>query len=88
MNKDVIEGNWQELKGKVQQMWGKLTDDDLDIIDGKRQELLGIIQKRYGYTKERAETDLKSFLDDERDDQNLEYHGYPLVDNHGNPIAP
>ena len=31
MNKDIIEGNWKQLKGKVQQQWGKLTDDDFDV---------------------------------------------------------
>ncbi len=24
MNSDRIEGNWKEMKGKVQQKWGKL----------------------------------------------------------------
>ena len=37
MNSDIIQGNWTELKGKVQKQWGKLTDDDLDKIEGKRK---------------------------------------------------
>ena len=32
MNKDTIEGNWMQFKGKVKEQWGKLTDDDLDVI--------------------------------------------------------
>ena len=32
MNWDRVEGNWKEFKGKVQQKWGKLTNDDLDLI--------------------------------------------------------
>jgi len=36
MNWDVIEGNWKQLKGKVQQQWGKLTDDDLKLVEGKQ----------------------------------------------------
>ena len=48
MNSDRIEGNWKEMKGKVQQKWGKLTDDDLDVIDGRREELVGKIQQAYG----------------------------------------
>ena len=28
MNSDRIEGNWKEMKGKVQQKWGKLTEVD------------------------------------------------------------
>ena len=41
MNWDRVEGNWKEFKGKVQQQWGKLTNDDLDVIEGHRQELAG-----------------------------------------------
>ena len=39
MNWDRVEGNWKEFKGKVQQKWGKLTNDDLDVIEGKRTQL-------------------------------------------------
>lgn len=61
MNWDQVEGNWKEFKGKVQQKWGQLTDDDLDEIQGKRTELVGKLQKRYGYEKEKAEKELDSF---------------------------
>lgn len=30
MKNDTIEGNWEELEGKVKEQWGKLTDDRLD----------------------------------------------------------
>jgi uncharacterized protein YjbJ (UPF0337 family) len=61
MNKDRFEGNWLQFKGKVQEQWGKLTDDDLDIIAGKREQLLGKIQERHGITKEDAETQVSDF---------------------------
>lgn len=44
MNKDTIEGNWKQLKGKVKEQWGKLTYDDFDVIAGKRDQLLGRIR--------------------------------------------
>ena len=53
MNWDRIEGNWKQFKGKVQQQWGSLTDDDLDKVEGKQQELAGRIQERYGKTRTR-----------------------------------
>ncbi|MCW8107902.1 CsbD family protein [Alteromonas ponticola] len=62
MNNDRIEGNWKELKGKVQQQWGKLTNDDLDRIDGKRTELVGKIQQHYGKSKEEAEREVDSYF--------------------------
>ncbi len=55
MNKDIIQGNWTQLKGKALQAWGKLTNDDLDIIDGRQEELVGRLQASYGWTKEEAE---------------------------------
>jgi uncharacterized protein YjbJ (UPF0337 family) len=55
MNWDQIEGNWKQFKGKAQQQWGELTDDDLDRAKGNRQELAGLIQERYGKSREEAE---------------------------------
>jgi uncharacterized protein YjbJ (UPF0337 family) len=62
MDWNRIEGNWKELKGKVKQAWGKLTDDDLDKIAGKREELEGQIQKRYGVSKDLAKKDIDEWL--------------------------
>ncbi|WP_370244849.1 MULTISPECIES: CsbD family protein [Alteromonas] len=62
MNSDRIEGNWKEMKGKVQQKWGKLTDDDLDVIDGRREELVGKIQQAYGKSRDEAEKEVDSYF--------------------------
>ena len=61
MNQDRIEGNWKQLKGKVQQQWSKLTDDDYDVIAGRSTELAGRIQERYGVTREEAEKQVKDW---------------------------
>jgi len=55
MNQDRIQGRWKQLKGKVREQWGKLTDDDLDVIAGRRDQLLGRIQQRHGLAKDEAE---------------------------------
>jgi uncharacterized protein YjbJ (UPF0337 family) len=62
MNWQRIEGNWKQVKGKVQQQWGRLTNDDLDVIEGKRVELAGRLQERYGIQKEEAEQQIDSWL--------------------------
>ncbi len=62
MNSDRIEGNWKEMKGKVQQKWGKLTDDDLDVIDGRREELVGKIQQEYGKSRDEAEKEVDAYF--------------------------
>jgi len=61
MNQDRIEGNWKQVKGKVKEQWGKLTDDDIDVIAGKRDQLLGRIQERHGIAKDEAEKQVKSW---------------------------
>jgi uncharacterized protein YjbJ (UPF0337 family) len=66
MNWDLVEGQWKQIKGKAQQRWGKLTNDDLDVIDGNRKELAGMIQSRYGKSKEQAEREIEDWIDQER----------------------
>jgi uncharacterized protein YjbJ (UPF0337 family) len=61
MNWDRIEGNWKQLKGKVKEKWGKLTDDDLTVIGGKRDQLAGMLQNRYGIAKDEVEREIDEF---------------------------
>jgi uncharacterized protein YjbJ (UPF0337 family) len=61
INEPWIKGKWNELKGKVQEQWGDLTDDDLDRAEGKRDQLIGAIQQRYGIAKEKAEKQVESW---------------------------
>lgn len=53
-----VEGNWKQVKGRVQEQWGELTDDDLDVIQGDRERLEGKIQERYGVERDRARQDV------------------------------
>lgn len=62
MNKDIFEGKWEETKGKMKQVWGKLTDDDYTTIEGNHQEIYGTLQKHYGYTKDEAKKSVDQFL--------------------------
>ena len=61
MNQDRIQGRWKQLKGKVKEQWGKLTDDDLDVIAGRRDQLLGRIQQRHGLAKDEADRQVRAF---------------------------
>lgn len=61
MNKDTLQGEWNILKGKAKEKWGKLTDDDLTKINGKKDQLVGELQKKYGYVKEKAEEEISSW---------------------------
>jgi uncharacterized protein YjbJ (UPF0337 family) len=62
MNRDVLEGQWKQLKGRVKQQWGRLTDDELDQMSGSYDELAGVIQERYGYSRDEAVNELDMWL--------------------------
>ncbi|WP_340119773.1 CsbD family protein [Pelagibius sp. 7325] len=55
MNWDQVEGNWKQLKGKAQEKWGRLTNDELDVVAGSREQLVGRLQEHYGLAREEAE---------------------------------
>jgi uncharacterized protein YjbJ (UPF0337 family) len=63
MNRDRLEGTWKQVKGEVQVMWGKLTNDDLDEINGNATKLAGRLQERYGYARDKAEAEVDRFLE-------------------------
>lgn len=61
MSWNQVEGNWKQFKGKIQEKWGELTDDELDQIAGKRDILLGKIQEKYGLAEGEAEKRIAEF---------------------------
>jgi uncharacterized protein YjbJ (UPF0337 family) len=62
MSNDIIKGYWNEVKGKVKQQWGKLTDDDVTQMEGTYDELVGKLQKSYGYEKVKAQQEIDNFI--------------------------
>ncbi len=63
MNREQLEGTWNQMKGKVREQWGRLTDDDLDVIHGRVEQLVGAIQQRYGKSYDEAEEEVTDWLD-------------------------
>ncbi len=61
MDWNIIEGNWKQIKGKAQENWGKLTNDELDEAAGNREQLIGKIQEKYGIAKDEAEKQVDAF---------------------------
>ncbi len=60
MNKDQIDGKFEQLKGKIKQTWGKLTDNDIMLYNGQREQFLGKLKDHYGLAKEDAEKQMKT----------------------------
>ncbi len=61
MNNDRTAGQWKQIKGKVKEQWGKLTDDEIDQLEGKSDQLAGKLQERYGIARDEAERQAKDF---------------------------
>ena len=60
MNKDQVQGKWQQLKGEIKKKWGKMTDNDLVEVEGDMDKLAGKIQQRTGDKRE----DIRKWLNE------------------------
>jgi uncharacterized protein YjbJ (UPF0337 family) len=58
MNTQELKGKWNEIKGKMKQKYADLTDDDLMYIEGKEDELYGKLQQKLGKTKEEVQREI------------------------------
>jgi len=67
VNKDISEGKWKEMHGQIKEWWGKLTDDDLEQAGGNAEQIVGLLQQKYGYTRERAEDEFNSRLNEAKE---------------------
>src|SRR5262249_58593774 len=63
LNRDILKGQWTQIKGKVREQWGKLTSDDIDQMQGHYEQLGGKVQERYGRSREQAEQEVNRWLD-------------------------
>ena len=61
MNKLQFKGSWNEIKGKLKQQSGNLTEDDLVFAEGKEDELLGRLQKKLGKSKDEVRQMIEKF---------------------------
>lgn len=52
MDRLEIKGKWNEVKGKIKQAYGDLTDDDLTYQEGQDDEFLGKLQTKTGKKRE------------------------------------
>lgn len=62
-NSDILEGKWKQIKGRVREKWGDISDDELDQIEGRRDRLEGKLQEKYGYAKDEASKHVDSLME-------------------------
>ena len=61
ISQQTLQGNWNEIKGKLRSKWGSLTDDDLAIFNGSVDQLMGTIQQKTGEARESIEQFFEQF---------------------------
>ena len=71
MDRDRIQGKAREIKGKVQDAWGKVTGDIGDRAKGKGNQIAGQAQQAAGKVKDefRAEKERQDENDRNRADR-------------------
>jgi uncharacterized protein YjbJ (UPF0337 family) len=60
ITREQVTGNWNQLKGKIKEHWGQLTDNELDQAKGNVDQLIGVIQNKTG----KARGEIERFLDE------------------------
>ena len=61
MTDHMTRGNFKQIKGKLKEQWGKLTDDEIDEMEGRSEVLEGKLQERYGLERAEAERQAREF---------------------------
>jgi uncharacterized protein YjbJ (UPF0337 family) len=64
VNQQVLEGDWDQLKGKVRQRWGQLSDHELEQCRGNVEQLVGRIEERTGESRADVEAYLQAAADE------------------------
>lgn len=65
-SREILRGQWGQLRGRIRQQWGKLSDDDLEQIQGDADLLVGKLQEHYGRSREQLEQELERWLGRQR----------------------
>ena len=61
INTQILQGNWNEIKGKLHGKWGTLTDDDLGVFNGNVEQLIATIQRKTGEARDSIERFVEQF---------------------------
>ncbi len=60
LNQQMLEGSWNEIKGKVRARWGQISDQELQEAQGNVEQLVGMIQQKTGEAREEIEAHLEA----------------------------
>ncbi len=60
--REKLKGQWNEVKGRLKDHWGELTEDDLRQAEGSTDQLVGVVQQKTGATKGEIERFIDNIL--------------------------
>jgi len=64
INQEAIEGNWNEIKGRLRERWGEFSDRELEQVRGNMDQLVGLIQQKTGEARAAVESYLERATSD------------------------
>ncbi|QDS88625.1 hypothetical protein EC9_28160 [Rosistilla ulvae] len=64
ITREELKGQWNEVKGRLQEHWGQLTDDDLSRVQGSAEQLVGVVQQKTGATRREVEDFLSNAVNE------------------------
>jgi len=67
ITREELKGHWNELRGRIKEKWGQLTDDELRQAEGNTDQLIGLIQRKTGEGREQITRFFDSFMKDAGD---------------------
>ena len=73
LNQEQFQGKWKEIKGGIRNLWGRLTDDEIEQYKGNITEVTGLVEERYGETKKEIREKLDHLMEsfDNDSDKNI-----------------
>ena len=64
LNQDIIQGKWNQIKGKIRSTWGELTDNEVEQAKGNVEMFVGTVQAKYGGETENIRKTFNDFVSD------------------------
>lgn len=73
LNEEQFRGKWNEIKGGIRNLWGRISDDELEQYKGNITKVTGLVEERYGETKREIKSKLDRLMEsfDNDTDKNI-----------------
>jgi uncharacterized protein YjbJ (UPF0337 family) len=63
LSQNQIHGKWSEIKGGLRNLWGKLSNEEIDQTQGNVSQIYSLVQSKYTVSKEEIKDKLDKLFD-------------------------